>query len=405
MSTTRGIFDSFPNTPATRSDSPFAVVNDAAPAAAASPFTAVSARSDSPFTVVSDAKDAPPSHPAIKQSASPFQVADAAEGFGFEAAPKTAATSPFEVVSSSPFAPAASSPFSAHQSPAAPAASPFSTTPAVDPVRGVSPSTQAALAAFGSWPEPAGATAPAEKPSVFAPPAASPFSEAIAAQAAALAQPVAAAVTSPAPAPANPFAAFSEPAASVTPVAAAAAVVASAAAPHPFASVTPAPAATPATPAPAAAVAPAPAPVAAPAPAAAPVSAFTQAAKSAVSAHTASPDSESDSFSIRQLELRAIFGVDREMTKDEILQRARALPGMKSIARVGPQDMGAIETLKNLLPNLGFGSGALKLFAGSVPLEFIREGPVLLAVQTDGGFAPGVRETLMLVARELGRLG
>ncbi len=93
------------------------------------------------------------------------------------------------------------------------------------------------------------------------------------------------------------------------------------------------------------------------------------------------------------------------MTKDEILQRARALPGMKSIARVGPQDMGAIETLKNLLPNLGFGSGALKLFAGSVPLEFIREGSVLLAVQTDGGFAPGVRETLMLVARELGRLG
>ena len=28
----------------------------------------------------------------------------------------------------------------------------------------------------------------------------------------------------------------------------------------------------------------------------------------------------------------------------------------------------------------------------------------MLAVQTDGGFAPGVRETLMLVARELGRL-
>jgi hypothetical protein len=45
----------------------------------------------------------------------------------------------------------------------------------------------------------------------------------------------------------------------------------------------------------------------------------------------------------------------------------------------------------------------LKLYAGSVPLEFIREGPVLLAVQTDGGFAPGVRETLMIVARELGR--
>lgn len=115
-------------------------------------------------------------------------------------------------------------------------------------------------------------------------------------------------------------------------------------------------------------------------------------------------ESQSDSFSIRQLELRAIFGVDREMNTEEILQRSRALPGMRNIARVNPQDMGTIEGLKNLLPNLGFGSGGLKLYSGSVPLEFIREGPVMLAVQTDGGFAPGVRETLMLVARELGRL-
>jgi hypothetical protein len=91
------------------------------------------------------------------------------------------------------------------------------------------------------------------------------------------------------------------------------------------------------------------------------------------------------------------------MSPDEILQRSRALPGMKNIARVGEQDMATIEALKSLLPNLGFGNGGLKLFAGSVPLEFVREGSVMLAVQTDGGFAPGVRETLMIVARELGR--
>jgi hypothetical protein len=66
--------------------------------------------------------------------------------------------------------------------------------------------------------------------------------------------------------------------------------------------------------------------------------------------------------------------------------------------------MATVDALKQLLPNLGFGSGSLKLYSGSVPLEFIREGSVMLAVQTDGGFAPGVRETLMLVARELGRL-
>lgn len=92
------------------------------------------------------------------------------------------------------------------------------------------------------------------------------------------------------------------------------------------------------------------------------------------------------------------------MNPDEILQRSRALPGMRNITRVSSQDMVTIEALKHLLPNLGFGSGGLKVYSGSIPLEFIREGSVMLAMQTDGGFAPGVRETLMLVARELGRL-
>ena len=114
-------------------------------------------------------------------------------------------------------------------------------------------------------------------------------------------------------------------------------------------------------------------------------------------------DSQADSFSIRQLELRAIFGVDREMTEEEIFERCRALPGIQHVARVNPQDMVTVDALKGLMSNLGFGSGGLRLYAGAMPLEFIREGSVLLAVQADGGFAPGVRETLMLVAREFGR--
>jgi len=114
-------------------------------------------------------------------------------------------------------------------------------------------------------------------------------------------------------------------------------------------------------------------------------------------------DSNSDSYSIKQLELRAIFGVDREMKHDEIIQRSRSLPGIRQIARVSESDIAAVDALKTVISNLGFGTGALKLYSGSVPIEFIREGKTLLAVQTDGGFAPGVRETLMLVARELGR--
>jgi hypothetical protein len=136
-------------------------------------------------------------------------------------------------------------------------------------------------------------------------------------------------------------------------------------------------------------------------PAAAIPSAFTSASRPA-----ADPvDFLAESTSIRQLELRAIFGVDRELSADEIMQRARALSGIRNLARVGAKELATIEGLKNLLPGLGFGSGPLRLYAGNVPIDFIREGSVVLAVQTDGSFAPGVRETLMIVARELGRLG
>ncbi|BCX49347.1 hypothetical protein HAHE_32550 [Haloferula helveola] len=145
----------------------------------------------------------------------------------------------------------------------------------------------------------------------------------------------------------------------------------------------PAPAATPA-PAPAAS---APAPAPAPAPTPAPASAV-----------------ESESTAIRQLELRAIFGVDRELSESEILQRSRSLPGIRNLGRVSSADAGAVEAIKRVIGGLGFGDGAVTLYAGKAPVDFIREGSVLLAVQTDGSFAPGVRETLILVARELGRM-
>lgn len=148
-----------------------------------------------------------------------------------------------------------------------------------------------------------------------------------------------------------------------------------------------------------------PAPQQAPAPAAAPI-APAPAPQQAAPQRQPDPSSsseDSDSYSIKQLELRAIFGVDREMTHEEILQRARSLPGIRQIARVAGSDIATVDALKTLIANLGFGNNPIKLYSGSVPIDFIRENNTLLAVQTDGGFAPGVRETLMIVARELGR--
>lgn len=167
--------------------------------------------------------------------------------------------------------------------------------------------------------------------------------------------------------------------------------------------------AVPAQPAPAPSHAPAPSPFSVEAPVAAqhqPVAqppAWPQPAPQAAPAAPAL-NLESDSSSIRQLELRAIFGVDRELSADEILQRSRSLPGIRAIVRLKGQDIGALEGVKQLVSNLGLGAGAVRLYAGNAPIEFIREGASVLAVQNDGSFAPGVRETLMIVARELGRL-
>lgn len=115
-------------------------------------------------------------------------------------------------------------------------------------------------------------------------------------------------------------------------------------------------------------------------------------------------DSHDTAYNYRQLELRAIFGVDREMTAEEILQRTRALPGIRHVARIPSQDVLALENLRRSLQATGFGQGTMRIYSGSAPIEFVREGGATLAVQTDGGFAPGVRETIMIVARELDKI-
>lgn len=110
------------------------------------------------------------------------------------------------------------------------------------------------------------------------------------------------------------------------------------------------------------------------------------------------------SVPLRQLELRAIFGVDREMNVEEILQRCRSLPGVKHVAAINSSEVASLENLKRSLGSLGFATGNMKLYCGSVPIEFVRDGNTMLAVQTDGGFAPGVQATLMIVARELEKM-
>jgi hypothetical protein len=121
------------------------------------------------------------------------------------------------------------------------------------------------------------------------------------------------------------------------------------------------------------------------------------------SAADALPDSGSDSAPVRQLALRAIFGIDRELSEDEILERARALPGVLHLTRVPDHEVEGTDCARRFLAPMGFGGEMMKLVCGDRLVHFIREGNVLFLVQIAGDFAPGVRETLLIAARELDR--
>ena len=107
---------------------------------------------------------------------------------------------------------------------------------------------------------------------------------------------------------------------------------------------------------------------------------------------------------IPQLVLKAIFGVSEEMDRNEILRRARALPNIKSVNLVGRPESEAFAVLQKSIRALGQGDEPLTLRVGGSDIDFIKEEGVTLAVLTNGGYAAGIRETLIIVARELARL-
>ena len=135
--------------------------------------------------------------------------------------------------------------------------------------------------------------------------------------------------------------------------------------------------------------------VAPPAPPA-PVNEAPQAVATSGVAHAGTP----------QLVLRAIFGVTHELNADEMLQRARTLPGVRNLNIVGAEEARAMQLLRNKVSQLGFGEQhSIALSSGDGDVDIIEEeGTTLAVLHEDGGYAPGVRETLIIVTRELARL-
>ena len=113
----------------------------------------------------------------------------------------------------------------------------------------------------------------------------------------------------------------------------------------------------------------------------------------------------SDSPGMEQLEIRAIFGVDHILDANEMIQRARSLSGIGTVAAVGAAEQRALTDFRSAVKTLGLGDpDHMELTFGSGSVDFICEGDTTLAVLQQGPYAPGVKETLIIVARELNKL-
>jgi hypothetical protein len=112
----------------------------------------------------------------------------------------------------------------------------------------------------------------------------------------------------------------------------------------------------------------------------------------------------SDSGVCYQTQLRAIFGVEGDLDAGDILRHAGGLPGVSQVERVHPRDVQAVEAAQRQLAALSLGLGDLTLSVGGAPIEFIREGEVLLAVKTSGHDVTRPYDTLRMVAKEVDRL-
>ena len=107
----------------------------------------------------------------------------------------------------------------------------------------------------------------------------------------------------------------------------------------------------------------------------------------------------------RQLELRAIFGVDHELSHLEIMERMRDLPGIINVAEINPSEVDAFGSLKSCASKLGLGNeDAVIVNCPRGVIDFVQYQGTALGILMEGRYGPGVRETICICTRELERL-
>ncbi len=111
--------------------------------------------------------------------------------------------------------------------------------------------------------------------------------------------------------------------------------------------------------------------------------------------------------SSHQLALQIIFGFEGVLNREEVLDLAKDLDGVKKIRLVGGSEAAAFDLLKDSAREYEFGDkeGAISLRSGDHNLEFIGDERLCLCIVLEKPTLPKAsREKLTLIAREAARL-
>lgn len=115
-----------------------------------------------------------------------------------------------------------------------------------------------------------------------------------------------------------------------------------------------------------------------------------------------------DSFpNSTQLALQVIFGYEGDLTRQEVLDLAKGLEGVKEVKLVGGPEAAAMKILKESAEKFGYGGeNGLILRSSGYPVEYVGDSKVCLCVVLEQPVLPkGTREKLTLIAREAARIG
>ncbi len=124
---------------------------------------------------------------------------------------------------------------------------------------------------------------------------------------------------------------------------------------------------------------------------------------SSASENDSSSTTEQSDTSVSAMCLRAIYGITENPDTQGLIEKANTLDGVKNLTQISLAEAQAIELIKTQQFGLAQ-CDSINISVDNGDLNFITVNDTHLAVITESGFQPGVRETITLTAERISEI-